>query len=322
MKNVMHGKKKIIKMISFVLIVIISVALSYIPKHNENKSGTTWDDIYVNAGLRDGSKEDKSPFSVHFIDVGQGDCTLIKSGDFSMLIDAGEQGNEEKILDYLKTQNIKEITYLVATHPHSDHIGGMKGVISNTKVKNIIMPKLTISNTPTTKQYEEFIKSVKNSNANVKLVEQPYTFKHKDINIDVLSPCNQSNNLNNMSVVIKLTYKNKSFLFMGDAEKEVENELINNGMKVQADVLKAGHHGSSSSSIPKFIEAVNPIYVVMSCGKNNSFGHPNEETLNTLKQNNVKFNRTDKDGTIVVDYNDNQLIISTEKGEKSGKVLS
>lgn len=252
-------------------------------------------------------------FAVHFVDIGQGDCVLIQSGDKNMLIDAGENGNEETVLAYLDKYSVDEFEYIVATHPHSDHIGGLPEVIDATKVANVIMPRLSNENTPTTATYEKFLKAVKNSGARVVAAVPGNVYSLGGAEFEIFAPSQQDENLNNMSVVVKLTYQGKSFLFTGDAEKTVEKQLLKSVYDLSADVYKLGHHGSSTSNTVDFLETVNPDYVVISCGEDNDYGHPHREVMEAVYDLGSACFRTDEDGSVIFTVANNTIEVFTEK---------
>ncbi len=252
-------------------------------------------------------------FAVHFIDVGQGDCILIQSGDKNMLIDAGENGNEQQVLDYLDECAVDEFEYIVATHPHSDHIGGLAEVIEDSKVLNIIMPRLTKDNTPTTVTYEKLLTAAKGSGARVISAVPGNIYSLGDAEFQILSPFEQDDNLNNMSVAVRLTYQGRSFLFTGDAEKAVEKQLLKSDYDLSADVFKLGHHGSSTSNTADFFEAVNPDYVVICCGEDNKYGHPHREVMDLIYDMDPACYRTDEDGSIIFTVSNNMIEVFTEK---------
>jgi len=244
-------------------------------------------------------------FQVHFIDVGQGDCELILVQGHAMLIDGGERGNEDKVTKYLVDQGVSRLDYVVATHPHSDHMGGLAyGILESFPVGTVIAPRLSAENTPDTRTYEAFLNAVS------RLVEQGTKAAYAqpgqeyplgDAVIRILGPLSEDRrNYNNDSVIIQVLYKNTSALFMGDGEKAVENALIGQwGDTLRADLLKAGHHGSKTSSNEKFLKLVNPSALVITCGAGNSYGHPSPEVLERCKAMNISVLRTDIDGTIV-----------------------
>lgn len=252
-------------------------------------------------------------FAVHFIDIGQGDCVLIQSNGKNMLIDAGENGNEQIVLDYLDKYNADSFEYIVATHPHSDHIGGLAEVIEASAVSNIIMPRLSKSNTPTTMTYEKLLTAAKSSGARIIAAVPGNVYSVGGAEFEIFAPFEQDDNLNNMSVVIKLTYQGRSFLFTGDAEKQVEKQLINSEYDLSADVFKLGHHGSSTSNTLGFLNAVNPGYAVISCGENNDYGHPHREVIEAIYDLEIPVYRTDEDGSIVFTVTNNTIEVYTEK---------
>ncbi len=256
---------------------------------------------------------DTSNFSVHFIDVGQGDCTLVKSEYGNMLIDAGENGNERTILEYLREYEIDSIKYLVATHPHSDHIGGVAEVLREVNVENIIMPRLSAENIPTTSTYEQMLNEIKNSGAKVIAAAPGKSYSFGEVNFTVLSPFEQDSNLNNMSVSLKLTYKDCSFVLTGDAEKPVEKQILSSGADIQADVYKAAHHGSSTSNSEAFVSAVNPSVVVMSYAAGNTYGHPHDEVVDLLESMQIPYYSTARYGNIVFYHDGTDLIMLTER---------
>ncbi|MBQ7100337.1 MAG: MBL fold metallo-hydrolase, partial [Clostridia bacterium] len=256
-----------------------------------------------------------SEFSVHFIDVGQGDCTLIKTPDGNMLIDAGENGYETTVLDYLEAQGVDSLKYFVATHPHSDHIGGAAEVLEAVSVENVIMPKLSKDNTPATATYEKMLTAIKNSSAKAISAKPGSEYSFGGAEFTVLAPFEQDENLNNMSVVLKLTYKGYSFMLSGDAEKEVENRILKAGYDISADVYKGAHHGSSTSNSKKFVKAINPTYAVLSYEEGNSYGHPHRETVELFNEEGIVYYSTADYGTIVFTVDNSILDILTVKND-------
>ena len=243
---------------------------------------------------------------VHFLDVGQGDSIFIELTDGkSMLIDASTAEYGEGIADYIKDNGYSKIDYLVATHPHADHIGGMQDVVEQLEIGEIYMPKAS----STTKTYKNLLKAIKAKGNKIKTAKAGNTiYSDSSLGIDILAPNSDSyEEINDYSVVIKLVYGSKSFLFTGDAEKLSENEIT---ADVSANVLKVGHHGSSTSSSDKFIKRVNPEYAVISCGEGNSYGHPHKETIKTLNKYDVEIFRTDTMGTIIAQTDGESLEIT------------
>lgn len=239
----------------------------------------------------------KNTLQVHFIDVGQGDSILIQVNNKNLLIDSGPNKSEDKLKKYLKKLNISKFDYIIATHPHEDHIGNMSYIINNFDVLNFYAPKVENS----TKAFETMVESlirkdlkIKVLKANIKSIDLG-----KNIVVDVFSPLSNSyEDLNNYSPIVKISYGNTSFLFTGDAEELSENEVLNAGFDLKCDVLKIGHHGSSSSTSEKFLKASNPSIAVISVGEDNTYGHPTDTVLSRLKE--TKIYRTDINGNIVI----------------------
>lgn len=236
---------------------------------------------------------------VHYIDVGQGDSILIQIKNKSLLIDAGDKDHKGNLKSYLKKQGVKKLDYVVATHPHEDHIGGMTEIINNFQVGKFYAPKKTT----TTAAFEDMVTALKKNNNKIIIGKAGVSFSLDDnVECEMLAPnsSDYGNKDNNYSAVVKITYGNTKFLFMGDAEKLSEKEIISAKSDLACDVLKVGHHGSSSSTSKEFLEKVNPKIAVISCGKDNDYGHPHKETLASLKGINAKIYRTDLDGSILL----------------------
>ncbi|MGN0613389.1 MAG: ComEC/Rec2 family competence protein [Porcipelethomonas sp.] len=250
--------------------------------------------------------------SVHFLDVGQGDCSLIVSGDRAILIDTGEKENGEMICEYLEEHNIPDIDCLLLTHPHSDHMGAASYVIDNMDVGQIIIPKVDDDLTPTTKFYENFLESVEEKNLKITAAKPGLTVDAGDGELEIISPVKDYSDLNNYSAAAILTHGNDSFLFTGDIEKKAEKDILEEGYLKDIDVLKVPHHGSSTSSHRDFLDTVLPDYAVIMCdGK--SYNHPHEETIERIFEYTDKVYRTDLDGTIVFESSGDGLSVTTEK---------
>lgn len=244
---------------------------------------------------------------VMYVDVGQADCEIIKLPDGkNMLIDGGSSGCEKIIESYLKRMNISDLDYVVATHPHEDHIGGMPGIIKTFKTDCIYMPD-AVSNTNV---FNSFITTILEYDIPVITAKAgTEILSTDDIDITVVAPNReQYSNLNNYSIVIRLRYKNNVFLFMGDAEELSEKEILGD---VSADVIKIGHHGSDTSTSFDFLQRVSPEIAVISVGKNNQYDFPSETVLNRLKG--VRVLRTDTDGSILLRSDGKKINIYTER---------
>lgn len=236
---------------------------------------------------------------IHYIDVGQGDSILIQVNKKNLLIDSGPKSDKKKLFDYLSRSNLDKLDYVIATHPHEDHIGNMSEVIDNYDVLNFYAPKIQ----STTKTFEKMIDSLKAKKLKINVLKKGTDSINlgENTRVTVFSPSKDSyEDLNNYSPVIKIQYGKTSFLFTGDAQKDVEKEIITSNEDISADVLKVGHHGSSTSTTKEFLNKVRPSIGVISVGSDNSYNHPNSDTIKRLKDNNIKIYRTDKDGTVII----------------------
>lgn len=229
---------------------------------------------------------------VHFIDVGQGDAILIKQGEHNMLIDAGDNKYEEFIVNYLKENEITKLDYVIGTHPHADHIGGLDAVIDAFDIGKIIMPKVT----HTTKIFEDVLISIKNKGLKITNPNVGDNYELGDASFTIVaSNSDEYTNLNNYSVVTRMEYGKTSFLFISDAEGVSENEMLDNDHNLEVDVLKVGHHGSDTSTTVKFLDAANSKYTVIQVDKNNKYGHPTADVMDRLEERNIKIYRNELD---------------------------
>lgn len=259
----------------------------------------------------------KEDLKVSFIDVGQADSILIQTpGGKNMLIDAGNNDDGSKVVSYLQNMGITQLDIIAGTHPHEDHIGGLDTIINMFKIGKIYMPKVT----STTQTFKNVITAINNKGMTITTPIPGTTVDlDPDVNLEILAPNGGSyEDLNNYSIVFKLTYGSKSFLFTGDAEGISENEMLSKGYNLKADVLKVGHHGSNSSTTNEFLSAVSPRYAVISVGKDNSYGHPAQTTLDKLKNAGVNVYRTDISGNIVAICDGTNITFSTQKESNSG----
>lgn len=276
----MDKKKKIISSIIGIIVVLLAG--------------------YFGIDLTQDSKVPKdSQLMISYMDVGQGDAAYIKVNGNDILIDAGPRSNSKELLEQLKAKNIDDFELVIATHPHEDHIGGMVDVFKEYEVKSFYSPKIT----HTTKTYENLVKAVKDEGLKTKELKSGMVIDlGEGAKFEVFTPQkSEYEELNDYSPIMKLSFGDTSYLFTGDAEKLAEEEaLAKYKTSLDSDVIKFGHHGSSSSSSNAFIEAVSPKYGIISCAKDNKYGHPHRETLDIIKKYNIKTFRTDTDGEIIL----------------------
>jgi competence protein ComEC len=247
-------------------------------------------------GIFNKSEDMKDKISIHFIDVGQADSILIKDEKNAMLIDGGNNEDGDLVVNYLKSQGVKHLNYIIGTHGHEDHIGGLDNVIKSFTVDKIYMPK----STTTTKTFQDVVNATKAKGLTFTEPKTGSGFTLGNMTFKILAP-NSTNyeSKNNESIVLKGTYGNTSFMFTGDAEEISEKEILKQNYNLNADLLKVGHHGSDTSTSDEFLNAVNPKYAIISVGKNNKYGHPKEKIIDKLKKRNISTYRTDEKGTII-----------------------
>lgn len=256
----------------------------------------------------------KEVLEVNYLDIGQGDSELIFLPDgTTILIDSGDRSCINYITPTLKEYGVDDIDILIASHPHADHIGCMATVVNNFDIDTIYMPRVSDKMTPTTVNYEKLLEAIDAKNLKVKTGKAGMVvYNENGITLEFLAPARSDyNNLNNYSIVAKLTYNDTSFLFMGDAEQESINEMLKNGYDLSCDVLKLSHHGSSNGISKKFMQAVQPEYGIISCAEDNSYGHPHKEALQFMKDFNVTTYSTYEDGSIRAQSDGKNIIFTT-----------
>lgn len=295
------NKKAKQKLIESIIGIVVLVVIGILGLNYENLNS------FLETENDTNSLPVKGNLNIYFIDVGQADSILITNNDSSMLIDAGNNEDGEYVVDFIKEKGITKLDYVVGTHPHEDHIGGLDNVInSDLEIGNIYMPKIET----TTKTFEDVIDAIQNKGLSVIAPKKGDSFKLGNTSLEVMTDSIlDENNLNLSSITLYLKYGNNSFLFMGDAEEK--NEETRNWPKV--DLLKVGHHGSDTSSSDNFLSEAKPTYSIIMAGEGNSYGLPTQEILNKLTSIGSTIYRTDLNGTITAISDGEKIDISTSK---------
>lgn len=293
-------KKKEYNFLKLILIVLVVIYSLYFKELDGTYSMTNDN---VNSNLE-----------VSYLDVGQADSILIENNNEYMLIDAGNNNDGELLVKYFKDKGISNFKYVVGTHPHEDHIGGLDDVINNFDIGTIYMPDVIT----TTKTFMDVLDSMekKDMTYNVPKIEETFTLG-KSL-ITVLYTGTDTKDLNNTSIVLRLDFGDTSYIFTGDATEKTENILLKDNLNLNADVLKVGHHGSRYSTTDDFLKKVSPKYAVISVGKDNSYNHPEDIILNKLKTNSVETYRTDIEGTVIITSDGKDINVKNIKTNLDG----
>lgn len=278
-KGMVRFAKRYPILAAVVAVIVVGIFIFQSAQNNSNKTTVPMDGLYV-----------------HYIDVGQGDSELVCCNGEYMLIDAGESSASDTVVDYLNERGIERLEYVVCTHGHADHCGGLDAVIENFEIGTV----LTSPYPGDTDSYEIFSDAVTAKGLSMTVPELGESYKLGEAAFEFIGPLEEYENLNDDSLVMRLEYGDTSFLFTGDMTSKAERDLVEDGADVGCDVLKVAHHGSSGSSSYRFLYEAEPKIAVISCEAGNSYGHPHEEALSRLSDCGAEIYRTDLEGSIVI----------------------
>lgn len=249
------------------------------------------------------------------IDVGQADSFLLVQNGKTLLVDCGTRSTGRDVVSYLKEQKIEKLDYVIGTHPHDDHMGGMYDVITNFDVGKIIMPEVEAGKV-TTNWYVKLMGEIKQGGYELEYAKLGTVYSLGDASFKIIGPIEvDEGNLNNYSVVLKVTFGEMDIIMTGDAETKVEKAIIDSGETLGAEILKVGHHGSDTSTSDDFLDAVSPLYALISCKVGNKYEHPIKSTMEKLEKKEIEVYRTDENGTVVATITSNDVKFSTEPGD-------
>lgn len=266
------------------------------------------DKVFEESGLRNTQQASADKMYVSFIDVGQGNCTLLRCGGKAILVDSGEVGAAQTVINYIKNLGIDELNCVLVTHPHTDHMGAMTKILYEFKIDDLIMPEIPEEIIPTNKTYEKFLTAVSDNAGNVIAAKPGETYSYGEMKLEIFAPLRDYDNLNDMSAVSRISYGDTSVMFTGDATTTVEKDLLKKNINYSATVLNVGHHGSKTSSSEAWLRAVNPKYAVICCGVNNDYGHPHSLITKRLEEFGIEYFETDILGTIVFESDSKNFI--------------
>ena len=303
------SKKNKKKLIESILILIVAFFTIYYNDISINLSKSN----FQNREIQETTKIiNNNNLKIYFLDVGQADSILIENNNEYMLIDAGNNEDGLKLVNYFNSLGITNFKIVIGTHAHEDHIGGLDDIIKNFSIESFYMPEVIT----TTKTFEDVLDALEEKQVAFQTPTLNEELNFEETRIEILNVEDNSSDLNDTSIVLRLEYGTTSFLFMGDASSKIEQRILNEN--IRSDVLKVSHHGSTGSTTLSFLKKVSPTYAVISVGKDNIYKHPSSTIINRLNKNNVKVYRTDEQGTIVAESNGTIINFSNIKTETNG----
>ncbi len=304
-KEKRNNKKIIIFSVTAIAVILL---LSFI-------SENFWNTLFRKTGLKPELYK-SAELSVHFVDVGQGDCTVITTKDGkSAIIDSGDEIHSGSVIDYIRSLNIERFDYCIVTHPHSDHCAGMSRILGEIPAETAVMTEWEDENALKDEFYIKYTKAVNENCKHIVKAKAGDEFSLGEVKIKILAPVKKIAEVNSMSLVIKIIYNNYSFIVTGDCTDDEEKIIINKYKpdELRCNVLRAGHHGSETSTSDEWLDILKPEYCVISVGKNNQYNFPSTEMIERLYSRNISYYRTDISSTVVFDCDNNNVKIRSLK---------
>lgn len=314
MANAKNGrKKKLTKALLAIVILVLAIIVESVITSDEQQ--VPEQPNISNSQTREQPTELTEELKLHMIDVGQADCFLFMKGDKVALVDCGTRSTGKDAVEYIKSLGITRIDYVFGTHPHHDHMGGMYDIITNFEVGKIIIPQVKEGQV-TTNWYIKLMKQIVDGNYEVEYSKtgNEYFLGGAKIQIVWQSELEQDN-VNNYSDIIKVSFGDMDVLMTGDAETEIEEEVLRSGVQIDAEILKVGHHGSNTSSSDEFLDEIDPDYGLISCKVGNKYEHPTKNTMEKLQQREVEVYRTDECGTVIATITPNGVTFNCQAGD-------
>ena len=314
MSNGKSGRKKLVKTLTTIIAIIVLVIGSL---YGINERGLIPDDETTATHPKETTliQNVEGEFVVHMIDVGQADCFLIIQNGQTALVDCGTRSTGKDAVEYIKKLGITTLNYVIGTHPHDDHMGGMYDIITNFEVGTVIMPDSRDAEI-TANWYIKLMEELKTGDYNVEYPKQGDIYNLEDVVMKVLSAeTDVSGNTNNYSIVMKVSFGEMDMIMTGDAETEIEEQILESGVDIDAEILKVGHHGSDTSTSQEFLDAITPDYGLISCKTGNKHEHPIKSTMEKLKECNVEVYRTDECGSVIMTITTDSITFNCNPGD-------
>ena len=314
MVNAKNGrKKKLTKALLAIIILVLAIIVETVITSDEQQEPEQPN--ISNSQTQEQPTEVTGDLKLHMIDVGQADSFLFVKGDEVALVDCGTRSTGKDAVEYIKSLGITRIDYVFGTHPHDDHMGGMYDIITNFEIGKIIIPQVKEGQV-TANWYIKLMKQIVERNYEVEYSKTGNEYSLGDAKIQIVWQSElEQDNVNNYSNIIKVCLGDMDVLMTGDAETEIEEEVLRSGVQIDAEILKVGHHGSDTSSSDIFLDDVNPDYGLISCKVGNKYEHPNKDTIEKLQQREVEVYRTDECGTVIATITPSGVTFNCEPGD-------